>query len=545
MLTLIPIALLSGVLTVFSPCVLPILPVILASGADGNKKRVNGIILGIVLSFTVASLFLTAIITALGISADGLRLLAAALLGLIGLSIIFPIWEKIQVHMERIFNKPVKPGGGGFKGGLATGVGLGIAWTPCVGPIVATVSTLAAVNQLSMGTIFLVLFYAIGLGIPLWLIANNGGAFTSRLGLFKSNPVLVRKIFGIILVLTAVFVFFGFEKRVQAWFLDNLPEKWAFLSTTLETSFNVEERLIDMKLPKSSLPLSCDKAIAKVDPDDIVQVLGADGIPSIDDPKFETVVQGDAWLDAEDIIFGVNHNGIKKAYPQRILNWHEIVNDKFGDDAVAVTFCPLCGTGVSFISEINGEAVELGVSGKLYNSDLVMYDRNEGSLWLQATGEAICGSAAERDETLEWVATTTTSWELWKNKHPNTQVLSRDTGFNRDYDRYPYGNYEESERLIFGVENDDDRFHRKAITYGITLDDGIAKAYLLEDLQKTISANESIEDTVGGKTVVIVHRSDAEEYTFVEKETGENIIPLRGFWFAWAAFHPNTEVFEP
>ena len=126
-----------------------------------------------------------------------------------------------------------------------------------------------------------------------------------------------------------------------------------------------------------------------------------DCIPSINYPKF-TLGKSVAWLSDSDIVFGISYMGIQRAYPQKILNWHEIVNDKVGDKYLAITFCPLCGSAVAFERIVDGMVTELGVSGKLHNSDLILYDRFEGNLWQQITGEAIVGPAARRNERLKY-----------------------------------------------------------------------------------------------------------------------------------------------
>ena len=159
---------------------------------------------------------------------------------------------------------------------------------------------------------------------------------------------------------------------------------------------------ITSRVENSNVQLNLTSDRAKISLEDLQQGCPVkDCIPSIDDPVYLTVEEADSELNPNDRIFGVSHNGEAKAFPQRIMNWHEIVNTFMGDTPVAITFCPLCGTAETFVREVNGEIAEFGVSGKLYNSDLVMYDRNEGSLWQQITGEAIIGVAAQRDEKLE------------------------------------------------------------------------------------------------------------------------------------------------
>ena len=156
-----------------------------------------------------------------------------------------------------------------------------------------------------------------------------------------------------------------------------------------------------------------------------------DGIPAIDRPRFIAARQA-AFLGDDDRVLGVYHKGIARAYPIRILNWHEIVNDQFAGEAVVVSFCPLCGTGTAF-STLHGKAKTFGVSGLLYNSDLLLYDRETESLWSQIAATAISGPLRGEGLTLLPVAHTT--WADWRKRYPDTTVLSTDTGYSRDYQR--------------------------------------------------------------------------------------------------------------
>lgn len=265
---------------------------------------------------------------------------------------------------------------------------------------------------------------------------------------------------------------------------------------------------------------------------------GQDCIPSIDEPVFETAEQAGAWLDPEDRVFTIEYKGEFRAYPQRILNWHEIVNDTIAGDPIAITFCPLCGSAVAYEREVNGVITEFGVSGKLHNSDLVMYDRYEGNLWQQITGEAIVGPAARRDEYLAPVNIFTTTWAEWVAEHPETLVLSRETGFIRDYSAYPYGTYEEDDRLLFGVEGTDTTLQIKTVVYGVEAG-GESKAYTEEALRR----DGTIEDKLGGVPLLIEY-TDADELYVTELLEGEDIPHVRLFWFAWAAFHPDTQLYQ-
>lgn len=551
MLLLIPIAFISGILTVFSPCVLPILPIILASGIDGNTKRIKGTIFGLVFSFTITSLLLATIVRVLGIPADTVRLFAIALLVVFGISLVFPsLWQTVQITIEKYWHFQPKKREDGFVGGFLTGVSLGIVWTPCIGPVLAAVATLAAVSSFSFSTVLIALAYAIGTSIPLYYIAKGGSNFSRKLDFVKKENHKIRQIFGLIVLASALFIWTGADRALQAWTLSNLPVSWVQLPATFEKQLNMDSQLQILQKKKTvnkansgevavkNVDLQNDFIGAKIQKEDLLQgCFGKDCIPSIDNPIFEAAIQADKWLQPNDRVFAINYGGILKAYPQRIMNWHEIVNDEINGAPVAVTFCPLCGSALAFERTVDGIITEFGVSGMLHNSDLVMYDRYEGNLWQQITGEAIVGFAARRNEKLKQVPIVTTTWKEWKKKHPETEVLSLDTGFTRDYNNYPYGTYEENEELLFGVKELDKSLHIKAVVYGLEIN-GKSKAYPENIFEET----SVLTDTIGDLPVRL-ERDDSGKITVTNLETGEQIIPIRLFWFAWAAFHPDTELY--
>jgi Protein of unknown function (DUF3179) len=180
-----------------------------------------------------------------------------------------------------------------------------------------------------------------------------------------------------------------------------------------------------------------------------------DGIPSIDDPEFVSAEQADEFLAPREPVATVETRGQVHAYPLQILTWHEIVNDEIGGQPVAVTYCPLCNSTVAFRREIDGEAVEFGTTGMLRDSDLVMYDRKTESWWQQITAEAVVGELA--GERLEVLPSQILSWAEVVRLHPDAQVLSRDTGFDRDYGSNPYTGYDtdpDSQPFLFRGEPD-------------------------------------------------------------------------------------------
>jgi hypothetical protein len=260
-----------------------------------------------------------------------------------------------------------------------------------------------------------------------------------------------------------------------------------------------------------------------------------DGIPSIDQPEFKKASA--TQLDEQTRVLGVKVNGVAKAYPIPIMNYHEIVNDMFADQPVVVTYCPLCGSGIAFDAAVGGERKTFGVSGLLYNSDVLLYDRQTESLWSQIMMQAVAGPMEGRE--LEMVPTMNTSWGEWKRKNPDTWVLTENTGYERDYTKSPYQGYEKSTQLYFDVEHQDERFHPKEMVVGIEIN-GKFKAYPFSELEKL--KNEKLKDKFQGEELIINYQQDSQSAT-ISNSHGKELPALSTFWFAWYTFHPGTEVF--
>ncbi len=260
-----------------------------------------------------------------------------------------------------------------------------------------------------------------------------------------------------------------------------------------------------------------------------------DGIPAILKPVFVPAPDAD-FLNEQDRILGLVDGEVAKAYPIKILNWHEIVNDTLAGKPVVVTYCPLCGTGIGFDPVVKGRPLTFGVSGLLYQSDMVMYDHQSNSLWSQISMEAIAGPMT--GTTLTHMFLDHTTWGEWRRVHPATLVLSTKTGFSRDYQRDPYVGYAQRADLMFPTAKTDSRFHPKEWVLGLTVG-GIAKAYPFSELKK---ANSPLHDKVNGHQVTIQFHADAQSASAVDA-SGKPLPTVMAFWFAWYAFHPETEVF--
>jgi len=286
-----------------------------------------------------------------------------------------------------------------------------------------------------------------------------------------------------------------------------------------------------------------------------------DGIPSIDEPAFTTA--GDIDLDDGEPVFGLVRNGVARAYQQRILSHHEIVNDVVGGEGVAITYCPLTGTAQGFE---RGE-VEFGVSGSLLNSNLVMYDRHADSRWPQMLGTAISGpmtGATLREFRLVW-----TSWGRWKAVHPDTEILTEDTGFARRYDNDPYGDYNPAsgyyanQNTLFPPLEPDNRTGNKAVVIGARNSEGalaVEKNHLLLERVVTTSIGDTeyvavsepdlwtgyVYENPEGWSVEAngdQYRVDGKRYSATDLPL-DRVLAFDSMWFAWAGYYPETTYVE-
>ena len=331
-----------------------------------------------------------------------------------------------------------------------------------------------------------------------------------------------------------------------------------------------------------------------VDPEDVVS--GGpppDGIPPVDDPVFLATGEVD-FLAGDEPVVAIEVGGEHRAYPVQIMIWHEIVNDEIAGTPVSVTYCPLCNSALAFDRRLGDRVLTFGTSGMLYRSDLVMYDRQTESLWSQLEGRAIAGHLT--GDVLARLPVQTVAWDQWREAHPDGQVLSRDTGAERDYGRNPYVGYDEAADDPFLFSGDPDpRLLPKERVLGLGDTDGEPTAIVLSDLAEqrvveldvagqpvvawAVSGLRSALDTAeidGGRQVgasgVFVPEaggrrltfSAAGPDTFTDGQTGStwDVLgravdgPLAGeqlapvghvdtFWFAWAAFHPDTRLVDP
>ena len=237
----------------------------------------------------------------------------------------------------------------------------------------------------------------------------------------------------------------------------------------------------------------------------------------------------------DDLILGIKIDGEARAYPLKILNRHEAVNDQIHGVSVLITYCPLCGSGMAFDRMVYGEVLEFGISGLLYNSDVLLYDRTHESLWSQIDQKAISGPRV--GSKLSALPLQQMTWSNWKSLNPETKILSMETGYLWDYEKDPYEQYRSSDKLMFPVTHMSDELSDKESVLGVTIDNQ-SIAFSLSELSKL--KGHQLDYPFMGKTLKIAWNEKSQSIWL----ENENIPATQLFWFAWYAFHPETEVFR-
>ncbi len=312
---------------------------------------------------------------------------------------------------------------------------------------------------------------------------------------------------------------------------------------------------------------------------------GKDGIPALEDPHLINTSEA-TYLTDEDLVLGYKNGNEVIAYPHPILDWHEIINHKVNGHAFAVTYCPLTGTGIGWDRVIDGEETTFGVSGLLYNSNLIPYDRKTDSNWSQIRLD--CVNGALRGSEIRTFTLVETTWKTWRTMYPSSKVVSTQTGHSRNYGRFPYGDYKtNNNNIIFPFSPRDTRLEAKERVHGIIID-GKVKAYRFDLFA---DGTQVVEDVFMNKPLVITGNKelnfilsfsrvleDGTELQFSlapEQQSaspsatlltdqegnkwnifgeaingpriGQKLVPTTsfiGYWFSWGAFYPAPEIFE-
>ncbi len=305
---------------------------------------------------------------------------------------------------------------------------------------------------------------------------------------------------------------------------------------------------------------------------------GKDGIPALSDPLFGSA-SDDLGYGDYDLVVGIRIGTETRAYPHDILDWHEIINDQIGDSVFALTYCPLTGTGIAWNRNLGGEITTFGVSGLLYNANLLPYDRATDSYWSQM--QLRCVNGEHLGATIETFPVVQTSLKTWREMYPRSLLMTTETGYNRSYGRYPYGSYRTSTRLIFPADPLDDRLPRKERVLGVIVGNS-AKVYRLLTFPDSV---HTINDEFAGVAVIaagmrtkqlaVVYGRELPDGTVLTFEPLQGHLPaimrdnegtnwdvfgramggarkgqelprlqsFIGYWFAWGAFYPDAEIY--
>ena len=224
---------------------------------------------------------------------------------------------------------------------------------------------------------------------------------------------------------------------------------------------------------------------------------GKDGIPALTNPAF--VNSSDAtYLNDDDLVIGVRIGDVVRAYPHPILDWHEIINDEIGTARFSITYCPLTGSGIALNSVINGSTTTFGVSGLLYNTNLIPYDRGTNSNWSQMKLQCVNGTL--KGTVIGTYPIVETTWRTWNQMYPQTTVVSRNTGYSRPYGTYRYGDYKTSNTTIFPISNRDDRLPMKERVHGVIVG-AKSRVYRIATFP---DSGGTINDVLNGTSIVVV-----------------------------------------
>ncbi len=273
--------------------------------------------------------------------------------------------------------------------------------------------------------------------------------------------------------------------------------------------------------------------------DDIVYGGVPEGdIPAINNPQFISVLDADYFMDDNEYGVLVTINDQSRYYPYSILTWHQVVNDAFAGIPIVVSYSPLCYSGAVFERTLGDQEVTFSVSENVYNNNLLLLDDKTNSQWSQLMGQAIFGGLS--GENLTTYPYQILRWNIVRDNYPNAEVLSRETGFSRNYDRDPYTNFYHEKDILFPLTNTDDRIYTKEIVYGIVIDN-IPAAFTVLDIMT--SNNQTTTEVINEEQVTASYNDDTATHDFVDG-SGAHVQSQETFWFCWVAHYPQTELFS-
>jgi hypothetical protein len=260
-----------------------------------------------------------------------------------------------------------------------------------------------------------------------------------------------------------------------------------------------------------------------------------DGIRSVDAPEFAPGEEA-SWVGPLSVLVGLELEGDARGYPVHLLEYHQVVNDVVGGVPVAVAYDPLTGAARAFRRTLDGRRLEFGVSGLLHNSSFLLHDRETSSLWLHWSGEALAGPLAGRR--LERLPVRQEIRDVWLTRHPGSRILARPDPRHIDYRYSPFKTYWVRDEIPFPVKARDPSYHAKELVLGVVVE-GRARAYLGSVLTE---AGGNVVEEISGRRIEIHYESEAAAFVW---EAPPDVEVSEAYWFAWKAFHPDTEVWKP
>lgn len=408
MILLVIFAFLAGIVTILSPCILPILPIILSSSlgdVSSGKNRPLGVIFGFILSFTFFTLFLSTVVRLSGVSAENLRFISIFTIGLFGVSILVP---KFQPFMEKLFSKlsgkiPKYGNKKGFFGGVLIGLSIGLLWTPCVGPILASVISLAITGTVTLDAVFITFSYAIGTAIPMFVIMVGGQKTLQKIPKLTSNLDKVQKVFGVIMIITAIGIYFNIDRKFQTFIINTFPNYGTGL-TKFEDNDLIKNQLDkNKKDDKQKKPMKEDSKILL--PKDVLA------------PE---IIPGGAWFNSDDLTLDKLKGKVvlidfwtyscincQRTLPY-LRNWYE----KYGED----------------------DFVIIGVHSPEFE-----FEKNKDNLQ-NAINDFELKYPIVQDNNFD-------TWRAYNNRYWPAKYLIDKDGFVRYY-HFGEGNYDETEKAI-------------------------------------------------------------------------------------------------
>ncbi len=539
---LLPLSLLAGMLTVLSPCVLPLLPVVLAGSAAGSRRAPYIVIGSLAVSVVVFTLLIKATTALLGVPSNVWLIVSGGLVAFIGASLAFPkIWDTISSKAglqsaagtlaDRSTNKT------GTARSVLLGLSLGPVFTSC-SPTYGLI--LAVVLPADPGEgIANIIAYTLGLSTIMLAVAMGGRTITRRLGWATDPEGKFRRSLGVFLVIFGLLIATGTIRNIESWLIDRGLLGAVVLERGILDSVGENEPpdAAEAEIPSFLRQSFPDTDWSQADPA-IAQALGGgppkDGIPAIDDPSFVPVADFGNPDDVQALL--VVGDTEVKAYPYNILVWHEIVNDTIDGTPIAVTFCPLCGSAVVFERMLpDGEVTTFGVSGGLLESNMIMFDRATETLWQQSTGRALAGEHYPHELELHQFQLLTVG--QIKDLYPEAVIQSDNTGYVRDYSRNPYAGYDRSDNFYFRPSKIDARYPAKEIFVAFTVTGTRVAAPWL-----AFENGRHYETDVDGERVALT-KTDGE--LVISGADGTEIPFYFEMWFSWAAQNDEGVVFDP